>query len=115
MYKVMTKKTRDWSKDNWVMFYKICHRQDEDKDFYIGSTTNMGVRKYAHKRRCNDEKIRGHNYPVYKYIRENGGWDCFKIQVLEEGIYNDRSLCNQREASLIREYEAKLNKCIPCA
>jgi hypothetical protein len=52
---------------------------------------------------------------VYKYIRENGGWDCFKIQVLEEGIYNDRSLCNQREASLIREYEAKLNKCIPCA
>ena len=52
---------------------------------------------------------------VYRTIRENGGWDCFKIQVLEEGIYNDRSLCNQREASLIREYEAKLNKCIPCA
>ena len=51
-------------------FYKIYKNGCEN---YIGSTVNYRKRKNYHKSCCNNEKSINYNFPVYKYIRENGG------------------------------------------
>lgn len=107
----MTKKnTRDWTTPNNIKFYMIRHIDDnERKDGYIGSTTNLAVRKSAHKRRCRDPEMRGHNYKVYKYIREKGGFNNFILEVIEEGVYNSSQECDNREYELMEIYNSPLN------
>ena len=50
-------------------------------DFYIGSTKNLYNRTKCHKNRCIDINGSCYNYKVYKFIRENGGWDNWQIVV----------------------------------
>ena len=57
---------------------------------YVGSTDEgINVRKSKHKYCCNTPDNKRYNYPVYKYIRENGGFDAFKMSVIEEREYED--------------------------
>ena len=52
---------------------------------YIGSTTNFVKRKANHKSDCNNEKKKSFHFPIYKYIRANGGWDNgFQIVLIQE-------------------------------
>ena len=108
------KKTRDWSKENKVIFYRIKNIFDTtNKNVYIGSTTNWSVRKYQHKLRCNSPDDRGYNYPVYRYIRGQGGFQFFVMEKLEERICHTANECNSRELYLIELHNAKLNTLKP--
>ena len=43
--------------------------------YYVGSTTNFTNRKSTHKCNCYNEKNEEkYNLPIYKFIRETGGW-----------------------------------------
>lgn len=58
--------------------YKICC--DDLPDFvYVGSTKAFRERKYCHKQRV-DKK----NTKLYTTIRENGGWDNWRMVILED-------------------------------
>jgi hypothetical protein len=50
-------------------------------DCYIGSTNDIENRKQRHKTSCCNEndKNRSYNLKVYKYIRNNGGWDNWEM------------------------------------
>ena len=53
-----------------------------DKDgivHYVGSTSNFNSRKSAHKYKCNTEHDPNYNLDIYRYIRDNGGFDNFDI------------------------------------
>jgi len=92
----MPRKEFDYSKTE---IYKIIHI-DPDVDLcYIGHTTNFTKRKYSHKKSCNNEKSRQHNLKVYQTIRDNGGWDSFKMIFVEKFACN-----NEREASAREQY-----------
>lgn len=108
----MTKKnTRDWTTPNFVKFYMIRHIFDTEKrNGYIGSTTNLPVRKCSHQRRCRDPEIKGHDYQVYKYIRDKGGFSNFVFEIIEEGIYSSSQECDNREYELMEIYNCPLNK-----
>jgi hypothetical protein len=57
--------------------YTIYKIQPLDKTLnyhYVGSTQNFAERKRNHKHHCLYEKDDKHNIPLYKFIRENGGW-----------------------------------------
>ena len=57
----------------------IYHIVDSDKVVhYIGSTSNFVNRKSQHKYNCNHSEVKHHNYDIYRYIRDNGGWDNFE-------------------------------------
>jgi hypothetical protein len=57
---------------------------------YVGSTDEgINVRKSKHKYCCNTPDNERYNYPVYKYIRENGGWCAFETSVIEGREYED--------------------------
>tara|TARA_R110000824_G_scaffold397527_1_gene600500 strand:+ start:201 stop:833 length:633 start_codon:yes stop_codon:yes gene_type:complete len=59
--------------------YKICC--DDVPEFYIGSTQSVRHRKGSHKKRCNGKSD---NYKIYQTIRANGGWNNWRMVVIEE-------------------------------
>jgi hypothetical protein len=57
--------------------YKICC--DDVPDAYVGSTKNYYLRTHKHKHDCKKS-----NTKLYQTIRENGGWQNWKFEILEE-------------------------------
>jgi len=96
------------------VIYKLKHNLDyDDENIYIGSTTNFKNRKYAHKEGCNNENNRCHNFPVYQYIRDNGGWDQFIMIPIEPYSCNDKKELEIKERFYIDLLRPTLNKKIP--
>tara|TARA_R110000772_G_scaffold1832_2_gene6208 strand:- start:582 stop:1133 length:552 start_codon:yes stop_codon:yes gene_type:complete len=61
--------------------YKICC--DDLPDFiYVGSTKSFRQRKGQHKRNC-DNLTRNH-LKLYQTIRDNGGWQNWRMVIIEE-------------------------------
>ncbi len=64
------------------VIYKICC--DDVPDFiYIGSTKAFRQRKRQHKCDCRPES-QHKNIKLYKTINENGGWENWRMVILEE-------------------------------
>ena len=95
------------------IIYKICCRNTDIKEIYIGSTTNFRLRKCHHKSDCNNIKNKSYNYRVYKFIRENGGWDNFDMVQIEQYNATDKHSLHARERHWIEELKANLNGHIP--
>ena len=77
------KKNHDLVKYGNSVIYKIYCKDESITDFYVGSTTNLNHRKNHHKSTCNNKKSVGYNLPVYRYIRDKGGFDNWDFEVLE--------------------------------
>jgi len=77
--------------------YKICC--DDCRDFYVGSTKSFRQRKSQHKRDCYSEKSRGYNLKLYTTIRANGGWDNWRMVIIEQcdGISNIEARIKEEE------------------
>jgi len=76
----------DYSK---CCIYKIEHI-DDDSLVYVGNTTHFEKRKCKHKNACNNVKSKYYHLKVYQMIRENGGWDEFKMIEVEKYKCNDK-------------------------
>ena len=63
--------------------YKLRCKDTNVKDSFIGHTTNPNTCKNYHKRRCNFS-----NGKLYQVMRDNGGWDNWKLNVLEKFEYS---------------------------
>ena len=79
----MPKTKTDYSK---TIIYKIVCNDLNIKDCYVGHTINFIKRKSGHKRTWINEKNKYHNLNIYKFIRENGGWDNWNMLVLKKYI-----------------------------
>jgi len=96
------------------IIYKIKHNEDyDDTNIYVGSTTNFKNRKNNHNRRCNNEKDKKYNLPVYKYIRDNGGWNEWVMIPIEEYPCNSKKELEVKERYHIDLLRPTLNKNIP--
>ena len=94
--------------------YMLINTFDTQKKMvYIGITRNWAVRKYQHKRRCNDPNNRGYNCKIYKYIRQTGGMPNWKMVKLEDFMCTQPSLKKKKERFYIEYYNAKLNTYLP--
>jgi len=101
----MPKTPMDYSK---CSIYKIEH-VDDDTLVYVGHTTNFEKRKTAHKSGCYNENDTHYNYKVYQMIRENGGWDMFKMIEVEKYPCADRREAERRENEVMKELKACMN------
>jgi hypothetical protein len=106
----MPKKPMDYSK---TTFYKIVCDDLDVEDIYIGHTTNFTKRKYQHKNGCNNKKHHAYNTYVYKFIRENGGWDNWSMIEIEKRDCDDRQEAGKRERYWFEKLHATLNKAVP--
>ena len=50
-------------------------------EIYIGSTGDLYHRTAEHKSNCHNINSSHYNLKIYKFIRENGGWDNWQIVV----------------------------------
>tara|TARA_R110002050_G_scaffold167471_1_gene298267 strand:- start:4507 stop:4815 length:309 start_codon:yes stop_codon:yes gene_type:complete len=90
--------------------YILVNNFDTEKRMvYIGTTSNWSVRKYQHKRRCNDSTDKGHNSKIYRYIRKFGGWNNWNMIKLEDYPCDNSVDLLERERYYIHYYNAKLN------
>ena len=94
--------------DNSVI-YKICCKDEAITDVYVGSTANAKNRKYQHKFYCNNKD----NRPVYRYIRDYGGWENWQFVLLEKFPCKDRQELIIRERYWFEKLGAKLNVYYP--
>lgn len=96
-----------------TIIYKLCCKNPEIKDEYIGSTTNISKRKQQHKTSCNNPNVKDYNYKVYQFIRENGGWENWSMVMVEDYKCENKLQACQRERYWIETLKSSLNTVIP--
>ena len=77
--------------------YKIVCNDPAITDCYNGSCCSLKYRKKSHKEKSLYPNDKGYNLKVYRFIRENGGWDNWVFIQLEE------SPCKSKQELLARE------------
>ena len=90
----------DYSK---TIIYKIQHETKVDL-LYVGHTTNLIKRKNQHKHHCiqNERKL-------YSMIRDNGGWDSFKMSPILEFPCDNKTQAEIQEEKCRVELNATMN------
>ena len=94
--------------------YKLCCKDPNIKDCYIGSTNNFIHRNYQHKHATNNENGRQYNQSIYECIRQNGGWDNWemcRLEVITEKL--SKTELERIERSYIEREESTVNVLIP--
>ena len=86
---------------------------DKPEYFYIGSTNNFSRRKSHHKKNVNNKVGRLYWSFLYHYIRKNGGWEKFKMEVIHEGEIETLRQIKEVEQKYINEREPVLNSSNP--
>jgi len=100
----------DYSKG---LIYKLCCKDPNITDIYIGSTTNMKGRKQGHKNRCNNPTGKHYNFKVYQTIREYGGFDNWDMILVEYANCNSKQELEKEERVIIQLLQPTLNSSIP--
>lgn len=97
---------------NNYTFYRIICCDPNITDCYVGSTVNFNRRKRHHKGDCNNPKSYKYNIKLYQFIRENLGWDNWKMIEIETASF-DKTNALIRERYWVEFFKATLNTCIP--
>ena len=91
-----------------TVIYKIQHVEKEDL-LYVGHTTDFTKRKCNHKSKCTKPDNEKFHLKLYQMIRDNGGWDMFRmIEIKKFPCNDDREACAE-EDKIMRELKANMN------
>ena len=93
--------------------YKLCSKDLNVKEIYVGSTVNFTRRKCHHKYSCNNPDSPIHHFKVYEYIRNNGGFENWDMIEVEAYCAADKKDLHKRERYWIENLESRLNCKIP--
>ena len=91
-----------------TIIYKIQHN-DKDELIYVGHTTDFTKRKSSHKRITQSENDKSYNRQLYKMIRDNGGWDSFKMIEIKTFSCTNKREAEAEEDKVMRELKATMN------
>jgi hypothetical protein len=100
-----------------TIIYKLVRFDDlNDDNIYVGYCTNYDERYYNHRRNAinKEDYLHTSNYKVYQFIRENGGWDNWRMKIIEEYPCDNVDQARARERYWKRELNATLNMREPC-
>lgn len=86
--------------------YKIYCKDDDVKEFYIGSTNNFKNRVKQHKKQgeLNNDKIL-----LYIYVNLNGGFDNWIFEVIYEEDFDSKDSLFKIEKRYIKKHKPSLN------
>tara|TARA_R110000823_G_scaffold185089_1_gene317526 strand:- start:2 stop:559 length:558 start_codon:yes stop_codon:yes gene_type:complete len=82
---------------NYIIYKIVC--DDLPEFIYVGSTSDWIKRKRQHSQHYKNEDSKEYNYKVYRTIRENGGWENWRMIQISDVIPN----VTKREAEAIEE------------
>ena len=92
------------------VIYKLCCKDPSIEDIYVGSTTNFTNRKRGHKTHCNNENDKDYNVYVYKFIRDNCGWNNWDMIKIKDYPTDSKRNLEMEERRIIEELKPTLNK-----
>ena len=95
------------------VIYKIVCKDKSITDCYVGSSCSPRSRKCAHKTSCNNENGKSYNLPVYRFIRDNGGWDNWQFVIIEKFSCSNKTELRIRERYWFERSNATLNSYYP--
>ncbi len=101
------------NKYNKSIIYQITCNDPLITETYVGSTTNLTNRINQHKFSCNTEYNEKYNFKIYKFMRENGGFDNYTFNILEEYNCENKNELFNRERYYIDLLGSSLNIQIP--
>ena len=90
-------------------FYKIVCKDIRITDCYIGHTTDFKTREGCHKRVCNNPNSNRHHCKIYRFIRENGGWDNFDMILIKTLNCQNALEARKKEREIMENHNATLN------
>ena len=80
-----------------TFIYKITCKNESILDCYVGHSTNFEYRKKQHQYNLTSEKCKAYKYRIYEFIRSNGYWNNFKMEIIEHYP------CENKQQALLRE------------
>tara|TARA_R110001632_G_scaffold223481_1_gene355346 strand:+ start:352 stop:996 length:645 start_codon:yes stop_codon:yes gene_type:complete len=95
------------------LIYKLVSNDLNIKECYYGSTTNFIERRKAHKRSCSDVRQKGYNQPKYKFIRDNGNWENWKMVMVKYFPCNSKLELEREERFVMEQDDNRLNVKLP--
>lgn len=95
------------------LIYKICCKDPEISEIYIGSTCNFSSRKSKHRSACRNVSDPKHNLPVYQFIRNCGGFQNWSFIQIEKYATDTKEDLLFRERHWIEQLKPSLNKFKP--
>lgn len=96
-----------------TIIYKLVCNDVEVSEIYVGHTTNFIKRKYNHRSAYFNPNDHNHNYYVYQYIRDHGGFNNWSMIEIEKYPCNNKNEACARERYWMETLHATLNKTIP--
>jgi len=96
-----------------TVFYKIYCKDPSINELYIGHTTNFIQRKYAHKQSCLNIKNHNYNCKLYDVIRDNNGWDNWRMEIIAFHDCDGLMAAKKYEQVYFEQYRATLNSIEP--
>lgn len=78
-------------------------------DCYIGSTIQYNIRKTTHKQCVNNINHPKYNEYKYNFIRENGGWDNWNMNILETFVCENKKDAIKKEQEYMELLKPSLN------
>ena len=93
-----------------AFIYKLCCKDFNVKDIYVGHSTNFKQRNQCHKTKCNN--INNKEYK-YRFIRDNGGFDNWIMIKLYDYPCDNKRQAEAEECKIMIELGAKLNSYKP--
>jgi hypothetical protein len=96
-----------------TIIYKICCKDINITDVYVGHTTNFDKRKNSHKNACNNENNKAYKCYIYQFIRDNGNWNNWEMIEIELYSCENRRQAETRERYWLETLGATLNCNVP--
>jgi hypothetical protein len=96
-----------------TIIYKITCIDNSITDLYVGHTTNFVQRKHAHKQSCINKKLSSYKCKLYEVIRNNGGWNNWKMEIINFFNCKDHYEARQKEQEYFVSLNANLNSIEP--
>jgi hypothetical protein len=98
-----------------TIIYKITCNDSTILDLYVGHTTNFVQRKHAHKQGCSNEKSTNYTCKLYEVIRNNGGWENWKMEIINFFNCKNHYEARKKEQEYFLSLNATLNSIEPYA
>ena len=96
------------------IIYKLCCKDVNIKEIYVGSTCNqLRKRKNKHKSDCNNENSNIYNSYVYKFIRQNSGFENWSMIIIENYPCENKRELEKRERYFMEVLNSTLNSYKP--
>lgn len=96
-----------------TIIYKITCKDPNITDKYVGHTIDFVKRRYAHSNNAQSEKSPNYNLKLYKFIRDNGGWNNWKMEIVNFYNCNNLREAKEKEQEHYIELQATLNSIEP--